>query len=227
MGINSTEVSYGFGQLGSAFQNTASKPVYPPKGQVIIAIQFLSSNKLETLETEVMGDGGAQYITTANSETQDNNYLGVTEAACDGNRTTVSIDNDTCVIEDVAANKKIKPGQYVLLVNDSDAIGTGLTVDSSASPDGTPTPIYNGRNPQGVKVVSIAGGTYGTHVTLSQVISPAATQTLVFLDEHHGAGSTDTQGAIYPTGMVIYGRWTKAQLENTDAAGGAIFYFGK
>ena len=30
MGINSTEVSYGFGQMGSAFTNLA-KPIYPPK----------------------------------------------------------------------------------------------------------------------------------------------------------------------------------------------------
>ena len=43
MGINSTDVSYGFGQLGSAFQNLA-KPVYPHKGHVICAITFLAAN---------------------------------------------------------------------------------------------------------------------------------------------------------------------------------------
>ena len=40
MGINSTEVAYGFGQLGSGFTDQA-EAVTPPTGKVIIAIQFL------------------------------------------------------------------------------------------------------------------------------------------------------------------------------------------
>ena len=43
MGQNSTEVAYGFGQMGSVFTNLA-KPVYPPKDHVIVAIQFLAAN---------------------------------------------------------------------------------------------------------------------------------------------------------------------------------------
>ncbi len=53
MGQNSTEVAYGFGQLGSAFQNLA-KPVYPPKDHVIVAIQFLADNTPTSMVTETL-----------------------------------------------------------------------------------------------------------------------------------------------------------------------------
>ena len=43
MGINSTEVTYSFGQMGSIFTNLA-KPVYPPKDHVIVAIQCLDTH---------------------------------------------------------------------------------------------------------------------------------------------------------------------------------------
>ena len=41
MGINSTEVSYGFGQMGSVFNDTASA-ITPPTGKVFVAITFLA-----------------------------------------------------------------------------------------------------------------------------------------------------------------------------------------
>ena len=41
MGINSTEVSYGFGQLGSVFIDD-NGPSKPPTGKVFVAIQFLT-----------------------------------------------------------------------------------------------------------------------------------------------------------------------------------------
>jgi len=43
MGQNSTEVAYGFGQLGSAYTDV-NKPIVPPKDMVIVAIQFLADN---------------------------------------------------------------------------------------------------------------------------------------------------------------------------------------
>ena len=44
MGQNSTEVAYGFGQLGSVFTNLAQS-VYPPKDHVIVAINFKVQDK--------------------------------------------------------------------------------------------------------------------------------------------------------------------------------------
>ena len=162
MGINSQEVAYGFGQLGSVYQNLA-KPVYPPKDHVIVAIQMVADNAISALHTETLDSQGPQYLTTENTEATDSNYLGVTEQACTGARTTVYQTNDTVTID--AANTKIKVGQYVLLVNDSDDIDTGLTVDSE-----TPTPIYNGPNAAGVKVLKVNG----VNITLDKVLTPAS-----------------------------------------------------
>ena len=162
MGINSTEISYGFGQLGSAFQNLA-KPVYPPKDHVICAITFLAANIPTVLETEILDSRGPQYFGTNATEATAANYLGVTEAACIGARTTVFQTNDTVTI--CAENTKIKVGQYILLVNDSDTVDAGLTVDSE-----TATPIYSGPNVAGVKVLSIST----VNITLSEALTAAA-----------------------------------------------------
>ena len=214
MGQNSTEVAYGFGQMGSVFTNLA-KPVYPPKGHVIVAIQCLADATLTELHTETLDAMGPQFITTEGTEATDANYLGVTEAACTGARTTVYNTNDTVTIAD--ADTKIKVGQYVLLVNDGDTIDAGLTVDSE-----TPTPIYSGPNKAGVKVLKVDG----VNITLDTVLTPTSSQTLVFLDEYHGAGGTTTDGVTYPKGLTIYGRWTMV-TPTADADGGIICYFGK
>ena len=214
MGINSQEVAYGFGQLGSVFQNLA-KPVYPPKGHVIVAVQMVAANILTALHTETLDTGGPQYITTEDTESNDANYLGVVEAACTGARTSVFATNDTVTIS--GADTKIKVGQYVLLVNDSDTIDAGLTVDSE-----TATPIYNGPNVAGVKVLKVNG----VNITLSEVLTPTSSQTLVFLDEYHAAGGTTIESVSFSTGTTIYGRWTMV-TPTADADGGIICYFGK
>ena len=43
MGINSTEVSYGFGQIGSGFVDDTGA-FTPPTGKVIVAVQFISDS---------------------------------------------------------------------------------------------------------------------------------------------------------------------------------------
>ena len=48
MGLNSTEVAYGFGQLGSGFVNSTGA-FTPPTGKVIVAIQFLADTELSGL----------------------------------------------------------------------------------------------------------------------------------------------------------------------------------
>ena len=214
MGINSTGVAYDFGQLGSAFSNLA-KPIYPPKGHVIVAVQFLSNNTPTEMITETLDPFGPQFPGTDDTEATAANYLGVTKAACTSNRSTVFTTNDTVEID--AVNPKIKKGQYVLLVNDTDPIDLGLTVDAE-----TPTPVYNGPNQQGVKVVKVDG----VNITLDTVLSPSSAQTLVFIDEQHGVGGTTTEGVTFPAGMTIYGRWTKI-TPAADSVGGVICYFGK
>ena len=70
MGINSTEVSYHFGQLGSVFTDTATAHITPPTGKVFVAITFLQDTQLELLATNAGGltadtsDPNAEYIGT-------------------------------------------------------------------------------------------------------------------------------------------------------------------
>ena len=51
MGINATQTSYAFGQLGSAHCKTANS-VFPPKGMVICAVQFLAANTPTIMRSE-------------------------------------------------------------------------------------------------------------------------------------------------------------------------------
>ena len=181
MGINSSSVSYNFGQLGSAVCNVA-KPVVPPKGMVITAIQFLADNTPTALVSEkrVVSGPGFPNITgstdAVGSADGFMNHNGVTTAAATGS-------NSGAVVTISAANSKIKVGQYVLIVNDNDAENAGITIDAE-----TPIPIYSVDNKQGVTVTAYTAG--ATTVTLSADTTPTSSQTLVFLDEVHGAGGT-------------------------------------
>lgn len=67
MGINSTEVSYGFGQMGSVFNDTASA-ITPPTGKVFVAITFLTDTTLNATAGLVADNddaNGLEYIGTA------------------------------------------------------------------------------------------------------------------------------------------------------------------
>jgi len=210
MGQNSTEVAYGFGQLGSVFTNLG-KPVYPPKDHVIVAIQFLADNTPTALITEILDTQGPQYFGTNDTEATAANYLGVTEAA-------VATGATTTTPELSAANSKIKAGQYVLLVND-DADESGATLQTIDTAE-TPVPIYSGPNKQGVYVTGIAAN---GDPQLSAQITPAVNQHLIFLGPEQGAGGITAASQAFPAGTTIYGRWTKF----TPSAAGVICYFGK
>ena len=66
MGINSTDVSYGFGQLGSVF-NDGTAIMKPPTNKVFIAITFLADTTLEAhggLVAQQNSTAGLEYIST-------------------------------------------------------------------------------------------------------------------------------------------------------------------
>ena len=68
MASNSTEVIYGFGQMGSIF-NDADTPVRPPVGKVIVAVTFITDTKLEAHGGLVAANDtnvGLGYISTEN-----------------------------------------------------------------------------------------------------------------------------------------------------------------
>ncbi len=207
-------VAQQFGQFGSAFQNLAT-PVYPPQGKVIVAIQFLADNTPTELITEQDFGQGYQYLSTVEGD-ETNNFLGVTSASCTGTTSTKFITNDTVQI--TTTNSLIKPGQNVLLVNETDTVNNGLTVDSE-----TATPVYRGKGATSVKVIEYDSA--NNKVVLDAGLTPTSSQNLIFLDDKNGAGGTSTDGVKYPAGITIYGRWTKVVPE-ADADGGIICYFG-
>ncbi len=47
MGINNTQTSYAFGQLGSVFTDSTSTAITPPSGKVFVAITFLGDSTLD------------------------------------------------------------------------------------------------------------------------------------------------------------------------------------
>ena len=232
MGQNSTEVAYGFGQMGSVFTNLAQS-VYPPKDHVIVAIQFLDNNAVAVLETETLDTHGPQFPTHQDDELQsaggpDANFAGVVWAAATGAGTVAT---GVIPIADVAKNSLIKPGQIVLIGDDAqEDIDSGIAWDSAA---GNITPVYNGPNKRWMEVVSLAAdnvtltvkevGKTVASTGISEIDNIDAANQLYFLDEYHGAGGTTIEGVTFPKGVTIFGRWT----EFKGAAAPVICYFGK
>ena len=57
MGINSTEVAYGFGQMGSGHIKAAATDLMPPAGSVIVAITMLDNVSFGVLTADVHLNG--------------------------------------------------------------------------------------------------------------------------------------------------------------------------
>jgi len=217
MGQNSTEVAYGFGQLGSAYTDLA-KLIVPPQDMVIVAIQFLADNTPTVLTPEKLDTRGPGYVSISGTTTDvvgvaDDymNFQGAAQANCD-TAATFAAGADVSVS---ATTGTIRVGQAVLLVLDADHEGSGLTIDAE-----TPVPIYSGPNQQGVFVTGIAAN---GDPQLSAQITPAVNQHLIFLGPEQGAGGITAAAQIYPKGVTIFGRWTAFQ----PSAAGVICYFGK
>ena len=221
MGINSQGVAYNFGQLGSAYSDIA-QVIVPPKDHVIVAIQFLADNTPTSMITETLDTSGPQFPGTDDTEASAANYMGVHEAAA-ASATSAGV----VTIADTANNVLIKKGQYVVIGADGDTIDAGITLDTSA---GHITPIYQGPNAQGLVVESLSGGTYGTALTITNADGSVVdlsgidgSNTLYFLDEHHGVGGSTMESIVFPKGVTIYGRWTTV----VPSAAPVICYFGK
>ena len=64
MGINSTEVSYGFGQMGSGYLDT-TEALTPPTGKVIVAVSVIANAKFSRLTADTSQGNDAAFIGTA------------------------------------------------------------------------------------------------------------------------------------------------------------------
>ena len=222
MGQNSTEVAYGFGQLGSAYTDVANV-IVPPKDHVIVAIQFLADNTPTVLTPEKLDRQGPSYFAISGStgdhvDAADNNYFNFNGVhSSEVADTSIAAGADVTLETVAVPASKISVGQYVLLVNgDADESGaTVMVIDAE-----TPVPVYSGPSQQGVKVTAYDGV---SKVKLDAAITPTSDQALVFLDEQHGAGGITAAAQVYPKGITIYGRWTAFK----PSAAGVICYFGK
>jgi len=211
MGINSTEVAYGFGQMGSVFTDTTDE-VYAPQGKVIVAVQFIAANSFTTLTAEKRAVG-ASGTSHAHQPLPEFASLGVAAndlgdcviTGASSSKTTVTHTANTA---GVGGSSAIKVGMQVVSVGDADYPRDGLK--------GKP-----------VTIVSI---TDATHFEVSSNASSTAlsSQSLAGLSLHSSGygGQAVDNAQKFPTGIIIYGRWTNVELKTADADGGIICYFG-
>jgi hypothetical protein len=92
MGINSTEVAYAFGQLGSAYTTASSDAIKPPTNKVFVAITMLEDTVFDSsgglIAERTLVPGAA--ATDASTKTGDI-YIGTEQPAndlADGSETT-------------------------------------------------------------------------------------------------------------------------------------------
>ena len=90
MGINSTEVSYGFGQLGSTFTAASSDAIKPPTGKVFVAITMLSDTVFDST-TGLISTEPTKYINTSSTVANDLNDGSETTDGGSGGKTVDSV----------------------------------------------------------------------------------------------------------------------------------------
>ena len=120
--IFNSSVEYGFGQMGSAFVNSSTTTLRPPKGMAIVAIQFLADTELNSLVAE----DSTKYINTAAAAQSGGTYTRTVDGASSVNKVTFDQYN-----EGTGNNDDIEVGDEIYLANGG-LIGT-VTV---FNPDG-------------------------------------------------------------------------------------------
>ncbi len=207
MGQNSTEVAYGFGQMGCMMVD-GTDAFFPPKDMVIVAItaltdiNFHATNGLVSdFERYTDGANNSPWITT-DADAHGTGEIAAQNAHNDGNAAGV--------ITLASADATIKPGMIVEqgtmcprdLVNPyvvKSISGTTLTVAKRNRP-------------------------HATAAVRADLASGAAAAIYFFSPRGQGFGGVQMDASnTIPRGVTIYGRWTAGKL---NAAGTLIAYFG-
>ncbi len=81
MGINSTEVAYGFGQLGSVYTTASSDAIKPPTNKVFVAVQMLADTIFDDSTGGLVAE--QRVNNTISSSVTNNVYVGTEAAAND------------------------------------------------------------------------------------------------------------------------------------------------
>lgn len=222
MGINSTEVAYHFGQMGSAITDSTTQTLLPPIGLKIIAITALNNSTFTTLRADSKYDVELEstqeqniFITTGNGSHRHGVLSRGNGSAFSGHNDNGS--NDTGKITLNTADSRIKKGMiiesevmfprnlddpYVVLSHDGATTAQGLIVAKKSNPNSATDPVAN-----------LANG---------------SAESLYFSESDIGVQSMGAGGLVLdssdevPKGVTIYGRWESMKL----ASGRVIVYFG-
>lgn len=197
MGLNSTEVAYGFGQFGSAFADTAASTVTAPEELAIVAIQFLADTSVSSLiakdanifpNTVSAAHDSGHYTRTVNGASSANKVLFDQENAGTGN------------------NDDIEIGDELYITSSGVSLGTVTALD----PDTDNTKEINRSTTT----------TMGDGITIS-FVKPGR------INDQGVGGQALANNQVFPKGVVIYGRWDSISLNADAATAGVICYFGK
>jgi len=225
MGINSTEVAYGFGQFGSAITDSTSAALYPPRGLKIVAI-----TSLETATFDASGGLISELNTDNPGGVSVSNYI-TTEAAgghVDGEITDADPHN--------GANATGAGGVTGTVTTAADMLAAGVKPGMYVHTTGTMLP-YSLTNPFIVKSITTTNfvvtnrlNCQGAVANSTAVVTSASKADgsdepcYFYSDFGQGVGGLEMDASdSIPAGTTIYGRWTELDL----AGGRVIAYFGK
>jgi len=185
MGINSTEVAYGFGQLGSAFADASANTITPPEGQCIIAIQFLADTELSALVSK----DTSKYPGIGSTANSTGTYTRVVDGA------TTSSQNVVFTAENAGSGN-----------NDNIVVGDEVYIASTGASLGTVSAIDVGSNTKQISF-SASATSLSNSITIS-FIKPNKTG-------HRGVGGMAIDSSnTFPTGSTIFGRWDSVSLND-------------
>ena len=206
MGINSTGVSYDFGQLGSMFVS-GTTVFYPPKGMVIIAITSLQDTaefNNAGLISELDEHSNSPWMTTATAA----HGTGVSAAQ---NAHNDGGSNDTGVIT---------------LASSDTNITNGMIVEQGTMCPRSLTDPYIVKEIDGTTLTVAKKSNRGAAAATAANLAGGAAAAIYFFENTGGQGFGGIQSTAsnmqIPGGTTIYGRWTGGKL----AAGSIIVYFG-
>ena len=201
MGINSTEVAYQFGQLGSVYTTASSDPIKPPTGKVFVAVTMLDNT--------IFDDAGGLVADTPISVSD--HYIGTAQAA-----------HATADITVTGSGGTGNEGLGFIDTTGTPAaslIGKSLFLKSS------------GAFLAKVKAVGFAanGDADASTLEIDELVTIADGAVLQVADADEGAGgliiggSAEGDAVTFPKGVTIYGRWTEIDVYS----GKVIAYIGE
>ena len=201
MGINSTNVAYGFGQLGSVFTADATKSMFPPVGKVFVAVQCLSDGVLDVLTAAPTIDPGGNSADTFISRT------GNAHANADIKdlNTTSSAGKPNKVVIDASTVESSYPG----------GVQVGMRFEHSVS-------APRGSGVWRVESITDNNVNLDRSIAAAHAAGGASIPGFFYYDRSQGSGGSNFTKEL-SEGFTIFGRWTEVGL----ASGKFIAYIGE